>query len=86
MVPGGGISSPDRGREMATKKVILYFDNQQDALRFTLAAGSVMADSKQPNAGTQALHLIQPLARATRIRVTRTASHEDEKQPTAKAG
>lgn len=68
------------------KKVILYFDNQQDALRFTLAAGSVMADTQLPDSDVQALHLLKPLARATRIRVSRTASHDDDAQPTAKAG
>ncbi len=71
---------------MATKKVILYFDNQQDALRFTLAAGSVMADSEQTDDGERAMHLLKPLARATRIRVTRTASSDDDPQPAAKAG
>jgi hypothetical protein len=71
---------------MAMKKVILYFQNQQDALHFTLAAGSVMAESDHDDSGKQALHLIQPLKGATRIRVGCTSSHDDDTVPTAKAG
>jgi hypothetical protein len=71
--------------EMAIKKVILYFQNEQDALRFTLAAGSVMSEAEQ-DTGKQALHLINPLKGATRIRVGRTSSHEHEAASTAKAG
>ena len=31
-----------------SEQVILYFDDQADALRFALAAGSVMAGEKSP--------------------------------------
>jgi len=68
-----------------SKKVVLYFDNHRDALRFTLAAGSVMSDTEQTRAA-DADRLIEPLARATRIRVARTASQDDDSAPTAKAG
>jgi hypothetical protein len=46
-------------------QVILYFDDQADALRFALAAGSVMAGegSRQSEA------LIQETARVSRIRI-----------------
>lgn len=75
------------GLQMATKKVILYFDNQQDALRFTLAAGSLMTGSEQEEeARRQALHLVSPLKAATRIRVGRTSSREEGQEPAAKAG
>ena len=46
-------------------QVILYFDDQSDALRFALAAGSVMAGDK-PNAPGD---LVQETARVTRIRL-----------------
>ena len=46
-------------------QVILYFDDQADALRFALAAGSVMAGD-----GERVSHpLIQETARVSRIRV-----------------
>jgi hypothetical protein len=46
-------------------QVILYFEDQADALRFALAAGSVMAGD-----GTRATDdLVQETARVTRIRL-----------------
>ena len=46
-------------------QVILYFDDQADALRFALVAGSVMAGD-----GTRATgDLVQETARVTRIRL-----------------
>jgi len=48
-------------------QVILYFDDQADALRFALAAGSVMAGE---GTGTRATgDLLQETARVTRIRL-----------------
>jgi hypothetical protein len=44
-------------------QVVLYFEDQTDALRFALAAGSVMAGD-----GTNAT-LVQETARVTRIRL-----------------
>jgi hypothetical protein len=46
-------------------QVVLYFDDQADALRFALAAGSVMSGG-EPRATED---LVQETARATRIRV-----------------
>jgi hypothetical protein len=48
---------------MAARQVILYFDDQQDALRFALAAGSVMSGDGQTG------ELIQETQRASRIRL-----------------
>ena len=46
-------------------QVILYFDDQADALRFALAAGSVMSGD-----GTRASDdLVQETTRVTRIRL-----------------
>lgn len=63
---------------MAVKQVILYFDDEQDAYHFILAAASVLADPSSRNVSEKALHVAVPLARATRIRVNRTASHSDD--------
>jgi hypothetical protein len=46
-------------------QVILYFDDQADALRFALAAGSVMAGE----AGKFTSDLIEETARVNRIRL-----------------
>jgi hypothetical protein len=46
-------------------QVILYFDDQADALRFALAAGSVMAGEKTNAAGD----LVQGTARVARIKL-----------------
>ena len=57
-------------------QVILYFDDQTDALRFALAAGSVMAGD-----GTRATHdLVQETTRVTRIRLD-AANKEKGRQP-----
>lgn len=53
-----------RGNLMSGQ-VILYFDDQTDALRFALAAGSVMAGDA-PNATDSLLH---ETTRVTRIRL-----------------
>lgn len=46
-------------------QVILYFDDQADALRFALAAGSVMAGDGSRSTND----LVQEAARVTRIRL-----------------
>jgi hypothetical protein len=46
-------------------QVILYFDDQADALRFALAAGSVMAG----DGARQSEALVQETARVSRIRI-----------------
>ncbi len=57
-------------------QVILYFDDQADALRFALAAGSVMAGD-----GTRAtVDLVQETTRVTRIRLD-AASKEKGRRP-----
>ena len=51
---------------MAAKQVILYFDDQKDALRFALAAGSVMSNESEADAAEKR-SLIQETQRASRI-------------------
>jgi hypothetical protein len=46
-------------------QVILYFDDQADALRFALAAGSVMAG----DGATVTEDLVQETSRVSRIRL-----------------
>ena len=46
-------------------QVVVYFDDQADALRFALAAGSVMAGE----GGKFTSALVEETARATRIRL-----------------
>jgi hypothetical protein len=48
-----------------SEQVILYFEDQADALRFALAAGSVMAGDETRATG----NLVQETARVTRIRL-----------------
>jgi len=51
-------------------QVILYFDDQADALRFALAAGSVMS-GEGPRTKN---NLVQETARATRIKVNKATT------------
>jgi hypothetical protein len=51
---------------MALKKVVVYFEDQQDALRFTLAAGSLISGEYSGMTGPLA-KLTAPLSRAARI-------------------
>lgn len=57
-------------------QVVLYFDDQADALRFALAAGSVMAGDKSPATS----ELVQKTARVSRIRLNATNTGKS-KQP-----
>lgn len=56
-------------------QVILYFDDQADALRFALAAGSVMAGDNTPAKNT----LVKETARVSRIRLNKAATGNQEK-------
>jgi len=56
---------------MAARKVILYFDDQSDALRFALAAGSIMSGETLARTTDE---LIQETQRATRIKLGETVS------------
>lgn len=58
-------------------QVVLYFEDQADALRFALAAGSVMAGE----GGKFSSNLIAETARVTRIRLD-AANSGTSKKPT----
>jgi hypothetical protein len=58
-------------------QVVLYFEDQADALRFALAAGSVMAGE----AAKFTSDLVQETARVTRIRLDAVnAGHSSSKK------
>jgi hypothetical protein len=63
---------------MASRKVILYFEDHTDALRFALAAGSVMSGEKQQKLADE---LIQETQRANRIRLGETANPDGGRSP-----
>lgn len=53
---------------MAASQVVLYFDKQEDALLFTLAASSVMAAEGAPSRTQDALaRIAQEIRKASRI-------------------
>lgn len=54
-----------QGEVLMSGQVVLYFENQADALRFALAAGSVMAG----DADKFTAALLEETARVTRIRL-----------------
>ncbi len=58
-------------------QVILYFDDQADALRFALAAGSVMAGDGEGVTSA----LLQETARASRIRIDAANAGKLRKSP-----
>jgi hypothetical protein len=51
---------------MAARKVILYFDDQAAALRFALAAGSVMSGENRAQLNAE---LVQEMQRASRVKL-----------------
>ena len=69
--------SQTQGEVFMSGQVILYFDDQADALRFALAAGSVMAGEATCATGD----LIQKATRVTRIRLD-AAKKEKAGRPT----
>lgn len=59
-----------------TGQVVLYFEDQADALRFALAAGSVMAGE----GGKFTTSLLEETARVTRIRLNAVNSGSTPKK------
>ena len=52
---------------MAVDQVVLYFDKEQDALLFTLAASSVMSAEGPVHSGDAAVKIAQEICKASRI-------------------
>jgi hypothetical protein len=53
---------------MAANQVVLYFDTQQDALLFTLAASSVMSAEGSVHSSKAAVRVAEKICKASRIR------------------
>jgi hypothetical protein len=52
---------------MAANQVVLYFENQEDALLFTVAASSIMS-AEDPNQSSDAVvKVAEEICKATRI-------------------
>ena len=64
---------------MAASQVVLYFDRQEDAVQFTLAASSVIADGA-PLRET-ALKVAKEVCKATRITTEGSVDPEGAKLP-----
>jgi hypothetical protein len=52
---------------MAANRVVLYFDKQEDALLFTLAASSVMSADGPVHSGDAAIKVAEEICKARRI-------------------
>lgn len=52
---------------MAASQVVLYFDKQEDALLFTLAASSVISDGAPVRYSQALVKVGQEISKATRI-------------------
>jgi hypothetical protein len=52
---------------MAANQVVLYFDTQQDALLFTLAASSVMSAEGPVHSSKAAVRVAEEIGKASRI-------------------
>jgi hypothetical protein len=53
---------------MAVNQVVLYFDKEQDALLFTLAASSLMSGERQGLTSKAADRVAEEICKASRIR------------------
>ena len=53
---------------MAANQVVLYFDKQEDALLFTLAASSVMSADGQVHRSKAAVKVAEEISKASRIK------------------
>jgi hypothetical protein len=62
---------------MSSNQVVLYFENPEDAVRFTLAAGSVLSEDV-PNRNVEELAKVaREMGRATRITTNGSIKDKD---------
>jgi hypothetical protein len=70
---------------MAASQVVLYFDKQEDALLFTLAASSVIGADKSVRGNQSALKVAEEISKASRITtegsLNRQAKAEEDSSP-----
>jgi hypothetical protein len=57
---------------MGTNQVVLYFDKQEDALLFTLAASSVMSAEGSVRSSKAAVRVAEEVSKASRIKTEGT--------------
>jgi hypothetical protein len=60
---------------MAANQVVLYFDRQEDALLFTLAASSVMSAEGPVRSGHAAVKVAEEICKASRITTEGCSKH-----------
>ena len=68
---------------MAASQVVLYFDKQEDALLFTLAASSIIADGAPLR--ESALKVAKEVCKASRITTEGSLEPEPEVKPKSRA-
>jgi len=69
---------------MAAGQVVLYFERQEDAVQFTLAASSVISADAAVRSKEAAEKVAREISKASRIRTEGTldlASHEENSCP-----
>jgi len=62
---------------MAASQVVVYFEKQEDALLFTLAASSAISADEPLGATEAGLKMAKEISKATRITTEGTLSAED---------
>jgi len=67
---------------MAASQVVLYFDNQQDALLFTLAASSVISEDKESRSKATLVKIAEEISKARRITTEGVLDPAETAQPT----
>jgi hypothetical protein len=55
------------GTKMAANQVVLYFNRQEDAVLFALAASSVMSRGSEVQSGNEASKVAEEISKANRI-------------------
>jgi hypothetical protein len=69
---------------MAANQVVLYFDRQEDAVQFTLAASSVISADEPVSNDDAVAKVAQKISKATRIttEASATGHQSDRSRPT----
>jgi hypothetical protein len=68
---------------MAASQVVVYFEKQEDALLFTLAASSAISAEEPLGASEAGLKMAKEISKATRITTEGTLSAEDTSDSSA---
>ncbi len=68
---------------MAASQVVVYFEKQEDALLFTLAASSAISAEEPRGASEAGLKMAKEISKASRITTEGTLSAEDTSEQAA---